>query len=166
LDEYARELRWFAEQPSLRMGVARAAIARGPCGQRLSHQRHLLRQSLACAHRILLNNLPAIAACISFQQLYDTLKRLLTGIPRLQEVYFYDTALRIGAYFSSAGRHYPVEVFLHGGSLLGAQKIATVAPLVPRRRPRLSATAFPAPFSGMCPHELENLLCIYRTSLH
>ena len=166
LDEYSRELRWFAEQPSLRMAVARAAIARGPCGQRLSHQRRLLRQSLARAHRVLLNNLPAIAACASFQQLYDTLKILLAGIPRLQDMYFYDTALRIGAHLSNSGSHYPVDVFLHRGSLLGAKKIATVAPLVPRRKPKLSATDFPAPFSGMRPHELENLLCIYRTCLH
>ncbi len=166
LDEYARELRWFAEQPSLRAAVARAAVARGPQGNRLSHQRHLLRTSLSQAHRLLVNALPTIAACGSFVDLHDTLKHLLAGVPRLSHVYFYDTALRIGAHLSDDGGHLPVEVFLHQGSLQGARRIATVAPLVPRRNPRLAAAVFPAPLSGMPPHELENLLCIYKWCLH
>lgn len=165
-DEYRRELRWFAEQPSLRMAVARAAVARGGCGQRLSHQRRPPRMSLARAHRALLVNLSAIRACTDFLDLHNTIERLLVGIPGLRDVYYYDTALRIGANLSCKGSHYPMEVFLHRGSLEGAKRIISVAPLIPRKKPRLAASVFPTPLSKMKPHELENLLCLYRSCLH
>jgi hypothetical protein len=165
MDRYARELRWFAEQPSLRLAVARAAVARGPHGRRLPHQWRLLRQSLAQAHRRLVCSLPVISACTTFLELHDELQRLLAGIPRLADVYFYDTALRIGAHLSVNGSHLPVEVFLHQGSLEGAKKISAVSGLIPRRSPRLNPAIFPTPLCGMQSYELENLLCIYKSCL-
>lgn len=166
MDGYARELRWFVEQASLRMAVARAAIARGPNGRRLAHQRRLPRQSLAQAHSNLVRNLPRIAACASFAELHDELRLLLTGIPRLASVYFYDTALRIGAHLSVNGSHFPPQVYLHQGSLEGAKKIPTLNPLILGRHPKLDRAAFPPPFNDMQAYELENLLCLYKRCLH
>jgi hypothetical protein len=164
-DDYARQLRWFAEQRSLRSAVARAAVARGPHGGRLQHQWRAPRLSLARAHSILIASLPSIEACLSFDELLNAIRTLLTGVPRLQEVYLYDVALRIGSFMSSASSHHPTTVYLHAGSLVGAMNIACVRPAVPPQNPALPAAAFPHPISTMPPHEIENLLCIYRRCL-
>jgi hypothetical protein len=165
-DEYTRELRWFAEQRSLRLAVARAAVARSPSGSRLLHQRRAPRCSLYLAHKTLTANLGTIATCQSFDALMCTIKNLLAHVRNLRDVYIYDTALRIAAHLSRAGSHLPTTVYLHQGSLVGARKIASVAPLVPASSPSVAAACFPHPISKLPPYEIENLLCIYRHCLH
>lgn len=165
MDAYSRELRWFAEQSSFKKSVARAAIARGPRGTRLAHQRRLKRRSLVLAHQILVANLRALSSSISFSDLHYLIQQLLVNVPNLGSVYFYDTALRIGAYLSNNGNHYPVDVFLHQGSLEGARAISSVRPFISSQNPLLKTKVFPSPLSSMSPHELENLLCIYKSCL-
>jgi hypothetical protein len=164
-DDYVRQLRWFAEQRSLRMAVARAAVARGPLGARLPHQWRAPRASLVQAHSILTANLASIKACRSFGALLGSLRALLHGVPRLQEVYMYDAALRIGAFMSKANSHLPTTVYLHAGSLLGAKKITSIRGNIPTHNPTIAAAAFPHPISTFPPHEIENILCIYRRCL-
>jgi hypothetical protein len=162
---YATELHWFEGQNSLKMAVARAAVARSRKGKRLSHQRCVSRFALRSAHDILTKNLGLIKSCTSFVELHDLVGTLTFPIKGIGPLYVYDAALRIGAHMTSGASHLPKEVYLHAGSLLGAVEIQHLKSIIPNKVAIVKTSIFPAPLNSLDACELENLLCLYRRCL-
>jgi hypothetical protein len=148
-----KELRWFAILRTLEDAVSVAALATGPSGKRLSHQRRIKEPPLAKRCRRLLASLPRLRQARSFEQLHQIVGSQIRSVPGIGERTVYDTALRIGAKL----RLEPNTVFLHAGTRLGARMLGLdvsheFIPVekVPRALRRLRA------------REIEDVLCIYK----
>lgn len=150
------ELDWFAKQPSFARALDEAAHARDQCGKRLDHQRRLLRHVIPASYPLLQAQARQLDLSQSFDDLLLQVERALAGVYRAGDLYFYDTALRLGAYL---GFH-PTRVFLQTGSLTGARKLSRVS-----RARSLPLSAFPEPFHALAPFEMENVLCLYKAVL-
>ncbi|MGD1155166.1 MAG: hypothetical protein ABSA41_04990 [Terriglobia bacterium] len=94
--------------------------------------------------------------CDSFDQLHNLITEHLNGIRNLGGLYYYDTALRIGASLHLM----PERVYLHSGTRDGARALGLdwrADPLDPR--------ALPKALGDLEPYEIEDFLCIYRDHL-
>ena len=83
-------------------------------------------------------------------------QRNLSGIRGLAELYYYDTALRIGASRSLMPKH----VYLHRGTRDGARALG-----LDWRADLLDPRALPKELAVLEPHEIEDFLCIYKDQL-
>ncbi|MBN2515905.1 MAG: hypothetical protein JXC33_07715 [Deltaproteobacteria bacterium] len=92
-----KELWWYAIQPSFVDAVSLAAIAQGPSGKRLNHQRRIPRAILEKSRHRLLQEIDRLESAASFEELFDTVESTIGGIKGIGELTVYDTALRIGA---------------------------------------------------------------------
>jgi len=150
---------------SLREAVQMAAQAKDGNGRKHSHQWRLRRHALDKAERILSGNLPRIkeAKENGFDSLHETIMELLKGIKWLGELYYYDTAFRIG--LSNGKPIYPNKVYLHAGTMKGAIALGINV----RGKQTLSVSElkklFPA-FEKLEPHQIEDFLCIKKDILH
>jgi hypothetical protein len=81
------------------------------------------------------------------------IQRALDSVRGIGELYEYDTALRIGSYL----RKLPKRVYLHAGTRVGAKALG----FDPKLR-SLNPRALPLPLRELKPHELEDVLCIYK----
>ena len=90
------ELESFAKLP-YEEALERAALAKDGRGKRFSHQTRLEGSKLRKARNILLDAAEELRQCKSFDQLHYLIKEHLNSIQGLGELYYYDTALRIGA---------------------------------------------------------------------
>jgi hypothetical protein len=77
----------------------------------------LLSTSLRAGKARLESALPQMRAARSFDELLNLIERRLNDIRGLGELYFYDTALRLGAYL----RLMPNAVYMHRGTAVGAK---------------------------------------------
>jgi hypothetical protein len=77
----------------------------------------------------------------------------ITGIG---ELYICDTSLRIGAKLNL----FPTAVYLHPGTRAGARALG-----LDDRAKMLKVSALPKPFRTLAPHELEDILCIFKDDL-
>jgi len=152
-DEGERELRWFAIQRTLVEVVSVAALARSPCGKRLHHQRRIPQSVLEQSRRRLLDCLPAIEQCSSFESLHELVRQQIRPIPGIGELTVYDTALRIGAKLHLE----PKVVFLHAGTRLGAERLG-----IDVRRKYVDVSELPQPLRRLSAREVEDILCIYK----
>ena len=75
-------------------------------------------------------------------------------IPGIGQLYCYDTALRIAAY----RRLEPKRIYLHAGARVGAQALDRHF----ASAQSLAIEQIPEPLRDRPPHEIENVLCIYR----
>ena len=146
------ELAWFAGQPSFPRALDEAVHARDRRGRRLSHQRRLVRHVIPAAFPLLQAISTQLQQSASFDDLMAQVERALSGIPRAGDLYYYDTALSLGAFLGL----YPTRVFLQTGARQGALCLSRSH----RNRSVLLAT-FPIAFRALAPFEMENLLCIY-----
>lgn len=147
------ELGWFRQQPSLHAAVEKAALAINSKGKRYSHQRRLRRASFHQAYRTLEENLEAIADLNEFDDLHALVERILEPVPGIGELYVYDTALRIGAKLNLL----PTKVYLHAGTRVGARALGLDA-----SGPRINTSVLPREFRSLPPHEVEDILCIFK----
>jgi hypothetical protein len=148
-----QELEFFRRMPSLELAVHHAALATDERGKRYSHQCRIPGTSLNRARTVLVSSIPALRGCKSFHDLHSLLVERLRKVRGLGELYCYDTALRIGAFFGLS----PELVYLHSGTRVGAKALGLnvsgsfVAP-----------EQVPAPVRALSPSEIEDFLCIYK----
>jgi len=152
----AREQRWFAIQRTIEDAIWFAAVAQGPKGQRLSHQRRIPAALLAECSRRLLAAARSLSHSRSFDQLHQHVQSIVGGIRGIGELYIYDTALRIGAKLGLE----PTAIFLHAGTRDGAKALG----FEPSRK-TVSMSELPHALRALEPREIEDVLCIYKAQL-
>jgi hypothetical protein len=153
--EAQEELDSFRGQP-FEEALKRAALGIDKRGKRLSHQRRLKGSVLRKTRNILLEAANELQRCRSFDQLHNLVKEHLKGIRGLAELYYYDTALRVGA---RLGRM-PKRVYLHRGTRDGARALG-----LDWRSDSLDPRALPKALAVLEPYEIEDFLCIYKDQL-
>jgi len=151
-----QERRWFAIQPTFRQAVEVAALAKSPSGKRLSHQRRVPERVLEESCRQLVAKLPALEASRSFEELHGVIAATIRPIAGIGELTVYDTALRIGAFLGFE----PCGVFLHAGTRVGARRLG-----LDTSNEFLPLDSLPAELRVLKPHEIEDVLCIYKHRL-
>jgi hypothetical protein len=150
------ELRFFENMPSLELAVHHAALAIDSRGKRFGHQCRIRFASLKRAKSLLEGGVPRLRGCTSFHALHTVLLELLGKVQGLGELYFYDTALRLGATLGYA----PKFVYLHRGTRAGAKALGLNG-----SEPYVTLGDLPAPIRVLAPHEVEDFLCIYKGQL-
>lgn len=150
------EIDWFAHQPSLGAAIETAALAVNSHGKRYSHQRRLKKAALRQALRALLHELEEIEQSRDFDELFRLINAAVKTIPGIGELYVYDTSLRIGAKLNM----FPTAIYLHAGTRLGAQALG-----LDDSAATLKVSALPREFRTLEPHELEDVLCIFKNEL-
>jgi hypothetical protein len=150
------EIDWFARQPSLDAAIENAALAVNSQGKRYSHQRRLKKAAVQQALRALLDESVALEQARDFDELFELIGRAVSSIPGIGELYVYDTSLRIGAKLNL----FPTKVHLHAGTRLGTRALG-----VDDTATTLKVSALPKEFRSLEPHELEDLLCIFKDEL-
>jgi hypothetical protein len=150
------ELRYFETMPSLAHAIESAALAKGPCGKRLDHQRRLTCTALNRSNALLLGAARKIARCRSFDKLHTLVLDIVGAIDGIGELYVYDTSLRIGAYLNI----FPKKVYLHAGTRQGARALG-----IAQRRASVSVDELPPELRKLETHEIEDVLCIYKAQL-
>lgn len=148
-----RELGWFRSQPSLEKAVENAALARDDRGKRYRHQTRISRASLADGHRHLVDRLSAIRSIEDFDALLRLVGDVASAVHGLSELWTYDTALRIGAFLNVL----PERIYLHAGTRIGASRLG-----FDPRAGAIEVSALPEPLRGCPPHEVEDILCIFK----
>jgi hypothetical protein len=149
------ELQSFRSQP-FEAAVHRAALALDEHEKRFSHQWRLKHPALRKAEGILTDSSGKLRNSKSFADLHELIMALLEGIGGLGELYYYDTALRIGANLKLM----PQLVYLHRGTRDGARALGLdwhANAVDPRHLPKKLAV--------LEPHEMEDFLCIYKDRL-
>lgn len=147
------ELEWFADQPTLQAAIRNAALAVNSRRKRYSHQCRLKRIALQRALSVLLEEASAMKRAGDFDGLFSLIDGALQPIPGLGELYVYDTALRIGSKLNL----FPEKVYLHAGARSGARALGLNA-----RAQVLEIKDLPSEFQVLKPHEIEDVLCIFK----
>jgi len=150
------EINWFIQQPSLDAAIEKAALAVNSRGKRYSHQRRLKMAALKRALGALLDKSGAIRKARDFDELFNLVSAAVMSITGIGELYVYDTSLRIGAKLNL----FPAAVYLHAGTRAGARALG-----MDDRAKMLKVSALPKPFRTLAPHELEDILCIFKDDL-
>lgn len=147
------ELELFRMMPSLELAIHSAALATDSRRKRFGHQCRISASALGRAKAILSARAADVKENKSFHQLHSFLKRVLGDVRGLGELYFYDTALRLGAFL----RLSPEFVYLHRGTRAGALALGLDA-----SAEYLALSQLPAPVCALQAHEAEDFLCIYK----
>jgi hypothetical protein len=150
------EIDWFAHQPSLDAAIEKAGLAVNSRGKRYSHQRRLTKVALKQAFRALLDESGKIEKARDFDELLKIIHMAVKPIPGIGELYVYDTSFRIGAKLNL----FPTKVYLHAGTRLGAQAL-----WLDDNGAALKVSALPEEFRALEPHEMEDVLCIFKDKL-
>ena len=150
----AEEIAWFREQPSLREAIETATRAIKRDRKRYDHQFRIWRSAIPRAVAALLALEDRIARIESFDELLRLITEQLRDIPGVGELYYYDTAFRVGVYLGV----YPTRVHLHAGTRVGARKLL---PTVDHRKDALDKGELPPELRTRPPYIVENILCIY-----
>jgi len=127
-------------------------------GQRIhGHQRRMPNDSLKKA----IKAFNGFFTCFNpigctFEDLYDEVKRRLTGIPFCEgPLTVYDVAIRIGWIFGILPKVY---VYLNSGALVGAKRL-----LGKKSLPfRIPVSDFPAPLCNVPSIYIEDILCTFK----
>ena len=151
-----RLLRSYRSLSTLPVAIGRAAYALDENGKRHRHQSRIKKEAILAAHRALLAAEKEIDFAPDFRTLYSLIERITLPIEGIGPLYVYNAALRIGAF----RRIEPDEVFLHAGTASGAAKLG-----LPGESSVLATDLFPPEFRRLRPHEIEDLLCIYKDDL-
>lgn len=150
------ELDWFRRQPTLESAVEQAALAINSKGKRYSHQCRLKKVALEKARQALLVNSAALARAKSFDDLLSLVETILEPIGGIGELYVYDTSLRIGARLHLL----PKKVYLHRDTRVGARTLGFDG-----RAKALEVSEMPSELRQLDPHEIEDVLCIFKADL-
>jgi hypothetical protein len=106
------------------------------------------------ANRLLLEKHDVLQRCTTFHELWQRIRIILGAVTGLGELYIYDTALRIGAHLNLL----PDRVYLHAGTRTGAKAFGIVS----RHEEWIEVGELPSPLRELPPHEVEDILCIYK----
>lgn len=155
------QLAWFKGQPSFEDALLKAAKAEDDRGKRYRHQNKVWRTAITEAQCRLPSAANQVRECKSFHELWLLLYQLLKPtegpikpVKGLGDLYIYDTALRLGAYLCLT----PDKVYLHAGTLEGAKRFGFIA----SSKAWLEVNELPEDLQKLPPHELEDVLCIYK----
>ncbi len=151
------ELESFRGEPTFVAAVRRAGRAEQADGRRFQHQWRSSPAHLEAAAERLVDRAIDLAAASDFAKLYDVVGAVVNGLPGVGEMYIYDTALRIGAYKETL----PEEVFLHASTRASARALGVEV----EGRRSLAMHELPAELHILEPHEVEDVLCIYKDHL-
>ena len=146
-----RELRCFRNLPNLAEGITEAGLARRPDGKRWSHQRRIPLAALEAATTRLRQ--AHLQTARSFADLIARVGTTVRPVRGIGELYVYDTALRLGAHL----RLLPDDVYLHAGTRQGAKALG-----LDHRSDSIPPSQLPAALHRLRPHEVEDVLCIYK----
>lgn len=124
--------------------------------KRFSHQRRLNRGALDKARGALLCASTKLRRAKGFSDLHEAVKDAVAGITGLGSLYYYDTALRIGANLHKM----PERVCLHRGTRRGARAMG-----LDWRESSLDPECLPKELAPLEPHEIEDFLCIFKDRL-
>jgi len=153
----ADEDEFYAGLDSLETAIEFAALAKTATGAISNHQRQWVdRGSMAQSGEILLAAKSQIASRKTFYSLLLLIEELLVGAPGLGELYYYDTARRIGAFLSL----FPTRVYLHRGTRDGAKALG-----LDHKKPYLSLSSLPAELRKLEPKHVEDFLCRFKDRL-
>jgi hypothetical protein len=150
------EIDWFARQPSLDAAIEKAALALNSRGKRYSHQRRLTKAALKEAFHTLSDESNAIKQARDFDELFRIIRAAVKPIPGIGELYVYDTAFRIGAKLNL----FPKKVYLHAGTRRGVRALG-----LDHSADTIKVSALPKELRTLEPHELEDILCIFKDEL-
>lgn len=150
------ELDWFKQQPTFSSAIRLASLAINNKGKRYSHQRRLQKIHLQEAEAILMANANYLRKCECFDDLYSIIEMALQPVRGIGELYVYDTALRIGAKLGLL----PQRIYLHAGTRVGAKALGLNG-----NAKNLEVFAFPKEFHQLEAHEIEDVLCIFKSQL-
>ena len=151
------QIAWFQRQPSLRAAIDTAARAVDSRGRRFSHQYRIRRGAIGEATAALLAIEKQLARANSFEALFELVSKQLQDVAGIGALYWYDTAFRIGAY----RRLFPLCVYLHAGTRTGARALG-----LDYRKNALEMSEIPAALLKRKPHEVEDILCMYKDWLY
>jgi hypothetical protein len=148
------ELQYFHSLPTLAAAITEAGLARyfdGERYKRFSHQRRLPRETLEMAtKRLRAANLRSARSFADLITRVSTAVRLVHGVG---ELYVYDTTLRLGGHLGLL----PRKVYLHAGTRQGARALG-----LDHRSSSVSPNLLPILLRRLKPHEVEDVLCIYK----
>jgi hypothetical protein len=147
------ELACFRNKRDLETAIEHAALAINSEGRRYSHQRRIKRQALEEARKILLKEKAQLAAAIDFDEFFNAIEAALQSVSGLGELYLYDTSLRLGARLNLE----PKRVYLHAGTRVGARALG-----LNWKKKALNMSDVPATLQSLRPHEIEDVLCIFK----
>lgn len=147
------ELESFRKEPTLAEAVRRAALATTPDGHRDPHHRRRKQKDLERASEVLASRLPEIAEAANFAKLHALCEKALGPLNDLGELYVYDAALRIGAKIGVL----PRRIYLHTGTRAGAKALR-----LDTSGKALDVSDLPVELRELEPHELEDVLCLYK----
>jgi len=138
--------------------ISKAALARDENGNLFSHQWHFFNHPEVPpkAESILLASVNEILACKDFDALHALVKSKLQ-IPFAGELYWYDTAFRIGISMGIL----PKTVYLHAGTKDGAMALG-----IYKGKDVLNMSDLPMELQTMAAHQVEDFLCIKKDVLH
>jgi hypothetical protein len=122
-----------------------------PSGKRWAHQRRIPGAALEKATDRLRR--AGLEKARSFDDLIQRVNSAVRSIRGIGELYVYDTALRIGAHL----RLLPREVYLHAGARMGARALH-----LDYRSASIPLDRLPVELRRLEPHEIEDVLCIYK----
>jgi hypothetical protein len=147
------ELNWFTQQPTLGRAIEYAALAINKKRRKYRHQWRLKNISLEAARQILIKNCDAISKSNDFDDLFTLVEELCKPIKGIGELYIYDTSLRIAARLHIM----PRKVYLHAGTRAGARALG-----LDINAKALELSRIPLELRKLEPHEIEDVLCIYK----
>jgi hypothetical protein len=139
----------------LKNAIIMAARADRGDGELHSHQKWLRPETAKAAESILLKCIGQIATCKEFDTLHELIKSKL-NIPGAAEMYWYDTAFRIGI---SMGI-YPKKVYLHRGTRDGAKNLG-----IWNGKDVLKMSELPRELQKLEPYQVEDFLCMCKDAL-
>ena len=130
-------------------------------GKRHPHHYRKSKKTLEEAKIILIKEAYKISRINSFDKLHESIIDLLKDIPNIGPLYYYDTALLIGAHLGKL----PEKIYLHAGTKKGAKNMGINI----RNKKYIEMGYIPCLeiFENyyLKPYEIEDFLCIYKEEL-
>lgn len=149
------EIKLFAGQPSFTEAVDLAAMATDG-KKRYRHQCPCPKVALNEARKRLNQSIEELTSIGAFDRLHEAIKEILSGVWGLGELYYYDTALRIGAWHGV----FPEKVYMHRGTRVGARALN-----LPIFQGAVPMNSLPQQLQSLQAYEVEDFLCIYKEEL-
>lgn len=149
------EIDYYANLPTVKEAVLRAAKAERPDGKRHDHQRRIGRAAIRKAAQKLRGL--RTRGCREFHDLFLRIEATIGDVEGVGDLMVYDTSVRIGARLGLE----PDFIYLHAGTRSGAQALGLRV-----NRDYLEPRELPSAFRRLSGREIEDCLCIYKDRLH
>lgn len=143
------EFSWFVEQESLEAAIRAAALGSFAGVKRTRQARRGTEEAFRQAEEKLVLQMDALKAAKTFDAVLETVERAVLPIPGLNDVYAYETAMRIGAFMN----FWPKHIYLFTGTRTGAKQLGIVT-----KKRLLLFNTLPQPLLELEPYEVEEAL--------